>query len=187
LRYDPATRLIHVLLATVGIAALVSGQFAGDYRHAVHVGFDVHRWIGIVLAVVLGARLVWGFIGPAGVRFVQWLPVTPTRLRAVRDDVGALLRLRLPAREGHEGIAGCVQAIGLGAFVWVAATGTLMWIYLEPGARATGWLHTVKELHEAGQPVLLAYLAVHVGAVVAHSIAGHPVWPRMALWTRDER
>jgi len=33
--YDATTRLIHLLLAAVGIAALVSGQFSGDYRRPV--------------------------------------------------------------------------------------------------------------------------------------------------------
>ena len=106
-RYDAATRLIHLLLALLGIAALVSGQFAGDYRRPVHTGFDIHRWIGIAMALVVAVRLV---------------------------------RLRLPMREGHEGLAGLIQAIGLGAFAWMACT----------------------------------------GAVLVHSLAGHPVWRRMA-------
>jgi cytochrome b len=179
-RYDAATRLIHLLLALLGIAALVSGQFADDYRRALHTGFDIHRWIGIAMASALAVRIVWGFVGPSTVRFAQWLPVTPARLRSCAADVADLLRLRLPMREGHDGLAGLIQAIGLAAFAWMAATGTLMWIYLEPGTRATGWLHTVKELHEGGQVVAIAYVTLHAGAVLAHSLAGHPLWRRMA-------
>ena len=179
LRYDAATRLIHLLLALLGIAALISGQFAGDYRRAVHTGFDIHRWIGIAMAAVLAVRIAWGFVGPATVRFAQWLPVTPVRVRLCVADVADLVRLRLPMREGHEGLAGLIQAIGLAAFAWMAATGSVMWLYLEPGTRASGWLHTVKELHEGGQVVAIAYVALHAGAVVVHSLAGHPVWRRM--------
>ena len=178
-RYDAATRVIHFLLALLGIAALVSGQFAGDYRRAVHVGFDVHRWIGIAMAAALAARVAWGLIGPSAVRFLQWLPVTAARWRLCAEDFRALLRLRLPMREGHEGIAGLIQAIGLATFAWMAATGTLMWLYLEPGVRATGWLRAVKELHEGGQPLAIAYVVLHAGAVLVHSLAGHPVWRRM--------
>jgi len=185
-RYDAATRLIHLLLAILGPAALVSGQFAGDYRRALHTGFDVHRWIGVAMALVLAVRVVWGFAGPRSVRFAQWLPIGAPRLRACVEDLAALARLRLPAREGHEGLAGLVQAIGLAAFAWMAASGALMFVYLEPGARASGWLHTVKELHEGGQAVAIAYVALHAGAVIAHSLAGHPVWQRMAPWTRGE-
>jgi hypothetical protein len=71
---------------------------------------------------------------------------------------------------------------GLAAFLWMAAGGAALFAYLEPGARATGWVRAVKELHEAGEPVVIAYLALHVGAVVAHSLAGHPVWRRIVPW-----
>ena len=165
LRHDAATRRIHLLLALLGIAALVSGQFAGDYRRMVHPGFDIHRWIGIAMALVVAVRLV------RGVALPRWRPCVA--------DVVDLARLRLPMREGHEGLAGLVQAIGLAAFAWMALTGTLMWVYLEPGARATGWLRAVKELHEGGQVVAIAYVALHAGAVLVHSLAGHPVWRRM--------
>jgi len=180
--YDAATRLIHLLLASLGICALVSGQFADDYRRALHPGFEVHRWIGIALAAALAARLVWGFVGPRAMRFSQWLPISSSRLRACGEDLVWLARLRLPVREGHEGLAGLVQAVGLAAFAWMAATGTLLWIYLEPGTRAAGWVRAVKELHEGGQAIAIGYVVVHAGAVLVHSLAGHAVWRRMAPW-----
>lgn len=179
-RYDAGTRHIHLLLALLGVAALVSGQFADDYRRAVHTGFDIHRWIGLGMSIALALRIVWGFAGPPAVRFCQWVPFTLHRLVVVLQDLKSLLALRLPVSEEHQGLAGLIQAIGLAAFLWMAASGTLMWFYLEPGTRATGWLHTVKELHEGGQPVAIAYVAIHVGAVLVHSLAGHPVWRRMA-------
>ena len=81
--------------------------------------------------------------------------------------------------EGHAGLAGLVQAIGLGAFLWMAVTGAVLFAYLDPGVRTRGWLRAVKELHEGGQVVVLTYLALHVGAVLAHAIAGRPLWRRM--------
>jgi cytochrome b len=177
--YDAGTRHIHLLLAVLGLAALVSGQFAGDYRRAAHTGFDIHRWIGFAMALAIALRLLWGFIGPAAIRFSHWLPVTAARLRLCWHDVVELARRHLPVREEHEGLAALVQATGLAAFTWMGASGTLMWLYLEPGTRATGWLHTVMELHEGGQPVVLAYVALHVIAVLLHALAGHPVWRRM--------
>lgn len=181
-RYDLGTRLIHLLLVLGALATLVSGQFAGDFKREMHPGFDVHKWLGLVMAAALVLRLAWGFAGPAAARFAAWMPFTRGRLAAVREDVGELLRLRLPVREGHEGLSGMVQAIGLAAFLWMAASGVLLFTYLTPGARATGWLRAVQELHEAGEPVVLGYLALHVGAVIAHSLAGHPVWQRIAPW-----
>jgi cytochrome b len=182
--YDAATRLIHLLLAVLGVAALVSGQFAGDYRRALHPGFDIHTWIGLGMALALAARIAWGFAGPAPTCFSQWLPVTRERLKACWQDLVELARLRLPLREGHDGIAGLVQAIGLAAFAWLGASGVLMWLYLEPGVRASGWMRTVKELHEGGGPLAIAYVAIHVSAVLLHSLAGHRVWQRIAPWSR---
>ncbi len=180
--YDAPTRAIHLLLATFGVAALVSGQFAGDYRRVAHPGFDVHRWIGLALALALGLRLLWGFLGPRTVRFATWLPVTRARLSLVREDLESLLRLRLPLREEHQGLSALVQMLGLAAFLWMAVSGALLFAFLVPGTRAGGWIGAVKELHEAGQPVVIGYLIVHVGAVLAHGLAGDAVWRRIAPW-----
>ena len=185
MRYDAGTRLIHLALMLLGIAALVSGQFAGDYRRASHTGFDIHRWIGLGMALAVALRVVWGVIGPKQVRFAAWLPVTPARLALCLEDLRGLLAFRLPVREGHEGISGLVQAIGLAAFAWMAITGAILFAWLEPGMRAAGWLGAVKELHEGGQVVAIAYVAIHAGAVLVHGLAGHPVWRRMVPWTRD--
>jgi cytochrome b len=184
MRYDAGTRLIHLALVLFGIAALVSGQFAGDYRRELHTGFDIHRWLGLGMALAVAARFAWGFAGPKEVRFASWLPVTRARLAVVGQDIADLARLRLPVHAGHEGLSGLVQAIGLAAFAWMAVTGAILFGYLEPGARAVGWLRATKELHESGQAVALAYIAVHIGAVLVHSIAGDPIWRRMLPWPR---
>jgi len=176
---DPATRLIHLALVLFGLAALLSGQFADDYKRAAHPGFTIHGWTGIGMALALGVRLLWGLVGPRAVRFSQWVPVTRQRLGYVAEDVGWLLRLRMPHRATHEGLAGLVQFAGLIAFAWMAATGAVMFYALEPGARTTGWLHLVKELHEAGQGAVIAYLALHGGAVVLHAFTGDDGWRRM--------
>jgi cytochrome b len=182
MRYDAGTRLIHLALVLFGVAALISGQFADDYRRANHTGFDIHRWIGLGMALAIALRLLWGLFGPMEVRFASWLPVTRERLRAVGEDIAALLRFRLPVRAGHDGLAGLVQAIGLLGFAWMAITGALLFAWLQPGSRAAGIVSVVKELHEGGQAVVLAYIAIHAGAVLVHALAGDPIWKRMLPW-----
>jgi cytochrome b len=177
--YDLATRLIHLGLALLGIAALVSGQFAGDYRRVPHPGFDIHAWIGLGMAGAVAARVLWGLFGPAEWRLSQLWPGSRSRLRMIEEDLRRMAKLELPMHEGHAGIAGLVQAIGLLAFAWMAVTGVILNLYLEPGSRASGWVRAVKELHEGGQAVVIGYLVLHVGAVLAHSLAGTPVWRRM--------
>lgn len=182
LQYDPISRVIHLTLAVLGVAALVSGQFAGDYKTSPHPGLTVHSWIGLCMAGAIGVRLLWGTVGPRDMRFSQWLPLTAARMQLVGADLVALLRLRLPEREKHLGLSGFVQAIGLVAFAWTAATGSLLYVYLEPGSRAVGGVRLIKELHEGAQAVLLGYLALHIGAVLLHALVGHPIWRRMLPW-----
>lgn len=177
--YDPVTRLIHLLLALFAVGAILSGQFADDYRRPLHPGFDVHRWMGLGMAGALAARLAWGVVGPHAIRFSTWLPVTASRLALVVEDLRALVSLKLPSRQGHGGLAGLIQALGLLAFAWMAASGAILFAVLEPGSRAQGWMRVVKDLHEAGQGAVIAYLAVHAGAVLVHALLGAPVWQRM--------
>jgi cytochrome b len=134
------------------------------------------------MALALFVRMVWGLVGPRAMRFAHWVPLTRARLRLVVEDLAGVARLRLPVREEHQGLAALIQAMGLAAFLWMALSGALLFVFLVPGARATGWLSGVKELHEAGQPVVIAYVAIHVGAVLVHAFAGQPVWRRMLLW-----
>jgi cytochrome b len=176
---DSATRLIHLAMILFGVAALASGDFAGDYKRASHAGFTFHAWAGIGMGAALLLRLAWGFAGPRELRFSRWLPCTSRRLGYVVEDLRSLLRFSLPRRPAHQGLAGFVQAFGLLAFSWMAGTGAVLFFALEPGVRASGWLRLLKDLHEGGQAAVFAYLALHVGAVVLHAVAGEQGWRRM--------
>jgi cytochrome b561 len=37
----------------------------------------------------------------------------------------------------------------------------------------------IEELHEVGEALIPLYLALHVGSVLVHSLAGRPIWQRM--------
>lgn len=76
----------------------------------------------------------------------------------------------------HLGIAG----LGIAAFLTgeLAEDGPGTALYLASGADI-GWL---EEAHETGEGLVPAYLGLHVGAVLLHSLAGDPVWPRMFPW-----
>ena len=64
-------------------------------------------------------------------------------------------------------------------FLGMAITGALMFVMLEPGSKAHGLVHAIKEVHEAGEILIPLYLLIHIGAVVLHSITGRPVWRRI--------
>jgi hypothetical protein len=54
-----------------------------------------------------------------------------------------------------------------------------MAFYLEPGTRATGWLRGLKEIHEAAQVLIPAYLGLHVGGTLMHALLGQHFWREM--------
>jgi cytochrome b len=175
---DDLTRFIHLGLAVFGLLALLTGLLAGDYKRAHHLAFSVHKWLGLSLSFFMAWRLWQGFYGPQEARFNQWLPYTPQRLKLAGEDCLSLLRLRLPERSARQGLAGVVQAFGLAVFAYMALTGSLMALFLTPGRKAGGLVHAIKEMHELGLGLIVAFLAVHGGAVLLHALTGDHRWRR---------
>jgi len=176
---DVVTRIIHLGMMIFGVLAWIVGDWAGDYEHAKHLGYTVHSWLGMGLALFVSLRLIYGVIGPATVRFSHWVPYTKSRLLFVWEDIQTLLRFHLPNRPAHQGLAGLVQGFGLLIFSWVALTGCLIFFYLKPGAEASGMVHYIKEMHEIGEGLIPLYLGLHVGAVILHALTGHQLWRKM--------
>jgi len=178
-RYDGVIRFVHLFLVSLCLAGWGSAQFAGDYKYAEHLGFDVHRWIGVGFAAALLLRVLYGLLGPHAVRFANWFPFSASNLKLAEQDIAQLSRLQVTERAPHEGIAGLVQGLGVIAFIAIASTGVAMALYLEPGSRASGWLHAVKQIHEAAQLLIPAYLLLHLGGVVLHALFGQDLWRSM--------
>ncbi|UCC57076.1 MAG: cytochrome b/b6 domain-containing protein [Gammaproteobacteria bacterium] len=172
------SRLIHLGMVIFGISAWLTGELA-EVEEGSRFGYDLHSWLGIGLTVFILLRIITGLIGPANVRFSQWVPLTRERLGQVVDDTRALLILRLPDRPLHYGLSGLVQFLGLLVFTLMALTGSILFVMLEPETEAEGLLHLVEELHETGELLIPLYLAIHVGAVVLHALAGRHKWRRM--------
>jgi cytochrome b len=176
---DVLTRIIHLGLMVFALTAWSASGWAEDYAHTTHLGFTVHSWLGMGLVTFISLRLVYGLVGPASVRFSQWVPYTKARLLLAWEDVLTLLKFRMPDRPSHQGLAGLVQTFGLLTFLWVGLTGSLMFFYLEPGQEASGLLHFVMEMHEIGETAIPLFLGLHVGAVVLHALFGNHLWRRM--------
>jgi cytochrome b len=178
-RFDLFTRIIHMGLVTFGIAAWLTGELAEDYDEAADWGFIIHSWIGMGLAVFILLRVLYGIFGPETVRFTSWVPYNKGRLILAWQDVLTLLRFALPERPAHVGLSGLVQTFGLLVFGWMALTGSLLFFFLEPGTKASGFMHFVEELHEAGEGLIPVFLVLHVGAVVLHSLIDRSFLKRM--------
>lgn len=122
-------------------------------------GETIHQWIGYLASALVGARIVWGFIGTKHARFADFFP-TPARLRThIRhvmsgepdfhpghNPVGALMMLALLT---------LVLALGLSGFL---QTTDLFW--------GEEWL---QELHEVLASTLIAFAGLHAAAAIIMS------------------
>ena len=181
---DGFTRFIHLGLIVFGVLALMTGFLAEDYKHQQHLGFSFHKWFGLGLAAFVALRLWHGLAGPQEARFREWVPYTRERLAFIVEDIMTLLKFHLPERPPRQGLSGLVQTFGLTAFAWMGATGALMFFLMTPGGKARGFLHLVKEMHEAGWWLALIFLCIHGGAVILHALAGQDLWRQMFFLKR---
>lgn len=180
-RLDVPTRVLHLGVAVLGTWAWWIGGAAGDYHKPMHSNYTLHEYVGLAFGAVLALRLLYGFFGPRGQRFGAWVPYTRERFKQVALDVRALLRFRMPEPVEHRGLNAAVQSLGLLLFTWQAVCGTVLSIYIVPGTRAVGWLHTLKELHQLASVWIPTYLVLHVGATVLHALTGHQIWKKMVF------
>lgn len=176
---DRVTRFLHLGLAVFGVWEWLNGFGAADYAHPDHFWYIQHMWVGITFTAFLFARILWGVIGPANARFASWVPWTRGRFKLVIEDVCSLLRLRIPDHPTHAGLSGLVEALGLLMFLWLAVSGLSSAITITPGVELTGWPHVIKHWHQIGNVLIPAYLVLHVGGTIAHSLVGKQVWKKM--------
>ena len=175
----PFAIFIHLGLLAFGLSAALTGLLAEDYKKVEHLGFTVHSWLGMGLAGFASLRLITGIVGPRSVRFLRWMPFTAGRIKLAIEDILGLLQFRMPDRKTHQGLAGVVQTFGLAVFFLMAATGAYLYFFLEPGQKARGFAHDVKELHEIGLVLIPIFLSLHVGAVIMHALRGNPIWRKI--------
>jgi len=180
-------RLTHLGILIFGIAAWLSGNLADDYKHIEHAGFAFHKWLGMGAASCILIRIGLGLFGSEVARFSRWLPITNERIAYVLEDMKGILRLKLPHRPTHQGLAGVVQTFGLTVFVLIACSGGTLFFLLEPGFKASGIVHDIKEVHEIGEILIPAFLSLHVGAVVMHALAGNHVWKRIFFAAEEQK
>lgn len=181
---DSVSRFLHLGLAVFGVWAWLIGSGwigagAGDYKKADHFWYTQHMWVGITFTAFLLARILWGFVGPKSVQFRNWVPWNAALFKPVVEDLRTLLRFRIPDRPAHQGLSGLVQTLGLLVFLWLGLSGLVLSVTITPGSKLGGWPHAIKELHEIGDVLVPAYLILHVGAVLLHSLTGKQVWKKM--------
>jgi len=141
--WDPFVRIFHWLL----VACFVIAYATGDEIERVHVV------AGYVIAGLLAARIVWGFVGPRHARFSSFVR-PPREVLAYLRDVALL---RAPRYIGHNPAGGAMIIALTVALAGTCATGYMMTTDAYWGSKL------IEHVHE-----FLANLTV--GLVVAHVI-----------------
>lgn len=145
--WDLPVRLFHWLLVVTILLAFVSAE----------EGSGLGQWhvaAGWVAAILIGFRLLWGFIGGQHARFANF--VKPGQLG---HHVSGLLRGRGEASLGHNPLGGIATLVLLFAVAAVAWT----------GADLIGGGERGEDLHEGIANALLVLIGLHVAAVVIMS------------------
>lgn len=173
--YPLYAKVLHAGMAIFGITAFLTGEIAENGANS--TGFYIHAYLGLSLALFVIMRLVSGISGSGRMRFSGWSPLSPRQWKLASQDVRNLIKLQVPERGMHEGLSGLTQAFGLILFSWMGATGTGLFL-LNEGKQNT-LFEIIEELHEVGEALIPLYLALHVGSVLVHSLAGKSIWQRM--------
>ena len=173
--YPFYAKLIHAGMAIFGITSFLTGELAesGDGS----TGFYIHAYLGLTLSFFIIMRLATGIGGSEKMRFSSWSPLSAVQWKLAIEDVSSLMKLNIPERGMHEGLSGLTQAFGLILFAWMGATGTGLFLINE--SRHETLFEIIEELHEVGEALIPLFLALHVGSVIVHSLAGTPIWQRM--------
>ncbi|MEJ2089742.1 MAG: cytochrome b/b6 domain-containing protein [Gammaproteobacteria bacterium] len=173
--YPLYARFLHAGMAVFGVTAYATSEFAEEGTG----GYLLHAYLGLSLAGFVLVRVVAGLSQRPALGFAGWSPLSRGQWKLAVDDLRRLVRFDVPERGMHEGLAGLTQAAGIALFAWMGATGTGMFV-LDTGSKSDVF-EALEELHEVGESLIPIYLILHVGSVVVHGFAGHPIWRRM--WT----
>ena len=119
-------------------------------------GEDLHQWLGYAASALVGARIVWGFVGTRHARFSDFFP-TPRRLI---DHLQALRAGRIEFHPGHNPLGALMMLALMATVLGLGLTG-----YLQGTDRFWGeeWL---QELHEWLGTGLITLAGLHAAAAL---------------------
>ncbi len=126
-------------------------------------GKSLHEWAGYWILGILALRFIWGFIGPANARFVNFIP-TVHRFKATLQAL--LCQGRHTASEGHNPVGG---AMVIALMLSLLMTGLSGWACQAEIVPAEDLLEGI---HEFFANATLALVSLHVTAVVLLSKLG---------------
>jgi cytochrome b len=157
-------RAVHWVQVALVATSVATGFTGGNVLR-------IHRLSGYALLALVLFRAAWGFAGGRHARFASFLRGPRAVLGFVRETVA----LRRPLHAGHNPLAGWVTLALLAALLVQASTGLFAnddlffegplakLVTQDLSDRLTG-------VHKTNARILLALVAMHVGAVLFHLV-----------------
>ena len=161
--WDPVVRIFHwTLLATFFIDYFTEEEL-----------LTIHVWAGYVLLIVVGIRLVWGFVGTQHARFNDFVTSPTVALHYLKDT----LYLRAERYIGHNPIGGLMVVMLLIGVTMTGLSGLLLYGVGEHAGPLAGWFtsdnefleEALEEVHEFFANFSLFLVIIHVAGVVVES------------------
>jgi cytochrome b len=159
--WDPFVRIFHwsLVLSMTANAFFTEGDGA------------IHQWIGYVVAALIVARIVWGFVGTAHARFSSF----PPSLHASMDQLADISVGRRKIHIGHTPLGAFMIYNLLLTVLVICASGYLMTTDAFWGAEWT------EDLHKGAVTWMEISAVVHVIAVMFESVRTKVNLPRAMI------
>lgn len=172
--YDPVLRSIHAWNALAIVLLLLSDRVGGwlGYTPEAASLWRFHVWIGYALVLGLVARLAWGLVGPPHARLsALWQPRAWARALAARELFAE------PRDWGHHPPAAAIYLLFYLLLCGLAATGLALAAVDQGRGPLYLWLghdvtlkHLFREPHAWMEYAVLAFVVVHLAALILHEI-----------------
>lgn len=147
--WDVFVRVFHWSLVAAFIAAFITAE---EWDRA-------HEFVGYAATLLVGLRIVWGFIGTKHARFADFVKGPAQVVAFLRD-----MRLGVERRYlGHNPAGGLMILALLSGILGLGCTGYMLTL---DGYKSAEWL---EELHEIIANGMLVLIALHIGGVVVAS------------------
>lgn len=173
--YDPILRSLHAINAVAILFLLVSGSLedwveAGEQSRLL---WRCHIAAGYLLLYGLAGRLAWGLVGPRHARFSDfWHPTTWRRFVTSLQNP--------PHGFGHHPLASLAYLMLYLILLGMAGSGLALAAIEHGMGPFAGLIGDAADLgawfekpHEAGYALVIAFITVHIGALIWHESHDH--------------
>ena len=148
--WDLVTRIFHWSLVLVFCAAQITAE---EWDSA-------HEYVGYVIIGLVIFRLIWGFIGPENVRFIDFVKSPGT----IAKHITGMLTGRHTPETGHNPAGGAMVVVLL---VWLALTGLTGWLNISLSGPTA---EIFEDIHELLGEFSLLLIAAHITGIIVMSI-----------------